>query len=244
MKDKDWVNQSDPTKMLKVVQSRASDRKFLLFACACCRRILDAISDERSRQAIEVAERYADGLATVEELRAAGHAARMASRAGLDAAAAATLLSSCNAFDAAWALVDPRQMWYDAFWGAAYYQPRGSEGSFAYFRGNPSREGQPGLVAQRKIKAEREAQANLLREILGNPSRLPRFDPTWLVANDGVVVRLATAIYTDRTFAHLPILGDALEEAGCLSSEILGHLRAGGKHVRGCWVLDLLLGKE
>jgi hypothetical protein len=55
---------------------------------------------------------------------------------------------------------------------------------------------------------------------------------------------LAQAIYEDRAFDRLPVLADALEDAGCTNSDLLGHLRGPGPHARGCWVLDLLLGKE
>jgi hypothetical protein len=57
------------------------------------------------------------------------------------------------------------------------------------------------------------------------------------------VVKLAAAIYAERAFDRLPVLADALEDAGCTDAEILGHCRAGGEHVRGCWVVDLVLGK-
>jgi hypothetical protein len=58
------------------------------------------------------------------------------------------------------------------------------------------------------------------------------------------VTQLAESIYTDRAFDRLPILADALEEAGCDNADILAHCRQGGEHARGCWVLDLLLGKS
>jgi hypothetical protein len=66
----------------------------------------------------------------------------------------------------------------------------------------------------------------------------------WLNWNDGTVVKLAEGIYNDRAFDRLPVLADALEDAGCTEAEILAHCRSGGEHVRGCWVLDLILGKE
>jgi hypothetical protein len=62
--------------------------------------------------------------------------------------------------------------------------------------------------------------------------------------NESTVTELAQAIYTDRAFDRLPILADALEEAGCTDAAILEHCRGPGPHVRGCWVVDLLLGKE
>jgi hypothetical protein len=68
--------------------------------------------------------------------------------------------------------------------------------------------------------------------------------PAWLAWNGGTVVNLAQAIYEECAFDHLPILADALEEAGCADSSVLDHCRLPGLHVRGCWVVDLLLDKE
>ena len=68
-------------------------------------------------------------------------------------------------------------------------------------------------------------------------------DRAWLTWRDGTVAKLAQTIYDDRRFDLLPILADALQEAGCADSEILQHCHAPGPHVRGCWVVDLLLGK-
>jgi hypothetical protein len=90
---------------------------------------------------------------------------------------------------------------------------------------------------------ERLAQCHLAREVFGNPFRLAALDPAWLAWEGGTVVKLAQAVYDDRAFDCLPVLADALEEAGCTNSDILAHLRGPGPHVRGCWVLDLLLGK-
>ena len=69
-------------------------------------------------------------------------------------------------------------------------------------------------------------------------------DPAWLAWNGGTVRKLAEAIYDERAFDRLPVLADALEEAGCADEGVLRHCRGGGPHVRGCWVIDLILGKE
>jgi hypothetical protein len=91
---------------------------------------------------------------------------------------------------------------------------------------------------------ERRCQADLLRDIFGNPfGRAPSVAPAWLAWDGGTVPKLAAGIYRKRTFDRLPVLADALEEAGCTDAAILGHCRGGGEHVRGCWVIDLLLGK-
>ena len=68
--------------------------------------------------------------------------------------------------------------------------------------------------------------------------------PSWPAWKDGTVSKLAQGIYEDRAFGHLPVLADALEDAGCADADILGHLRGAGPHVRGCWALDLALGKQ
>src|SRR5262249_25241945 len=68
--------------------------------------------------------------------------------------------------------------------------------------------------------------------------------PDWLHWNDGTVARIAQAIYDERAFERLPVLADALEDAGCDNADILSHCRSDGPHVRGCWVVDLLLGKS
>ncbi len=102
------------------------------------------------------------------------------------------------------------------------------------------------------VMAERIAQAALLRCIFGNPfGTTPIIDPAWLTWNDGTVKRLAEAAYENRAIpagtldnARLAVLADALEEAGCGNADILTHLRDPGVHVRGCWVLDLLLRKK
>jgi hypothetical protein len=90
-------------------------------------------------------------------------------------------------------------------------------------------------------KKWKPAQAALFRDIFGNPFKPIAFDPAWRTST---VVEVAKAIYEERAFERMPVLGDALEEAGCSSPEILNHCRAEGVHVRGCFVVDGVLGKE
>ncbi|HWG44662.1 MAG TPA: hypothetical protein VN688_17935 [Gemmataceae bacterium] len=98
------------------------------------------------------------------------------------------------------------------------------------------------------LNGERCRQADLLRDIFGNPFSPVSTNPTWLTPS---VITLAPAAYEERPLpsgeldtARLAVLADALEEAGCHDTDILGHLRSPGPHVRGCWVLDALLGKS
>jgi hypothetical protein len=90
-------------------------------------------------------------------------------------------------------------------------------------------------------RGEQAALATLFREIFGNPFRLVAVDPRWLTST---VLALARGIFADRAFDRMPILADALQDAGCESDDILGHCRGPGPHTRGCWVVDLVLGKE
>jgi hypothetical protein len=87
---------------------------------------------------------------------------------------------------------------------------------------------------------EGDLQVALLQDILGNPFRLAVLDPAWIAWQGGTIPRLAEAIYQERAFDRLPVLADALEEAGCTDREVLEHCRGPGPHVRGCWVLDLV----
>jgi hypothetical protein len=84
----------------------------------------------------------------------------------------------------------------------------------------------------------------LLRDIVGNPFRTVSRDPDWLRWNRGTVPKLAGAIYEDRAWERLPILGDALEDAGCTDAVLLAHCHGPDPHTRGCFMLDLLLGKK
>src|SRR5262249_38205090 len=87
---------------------------------------------------------------------------------------------------------------------------------------------------------ERVAQAELLRDIFGNPFRPLAFDPAW---RTDTTVSLARRMYESREFSAMPILGDALQEAGCEIEDVLNHCRGAASHTRGCWVVDLVLNK-
>jgi hypothetical protein len=88
--------------------------------------------------------------------------------------------------------------------------------------------------------AEYAQKEKLLRDIFGNPFRLVPFSPAW---RTDTAVSLARQMYESRDFSAMPILADALQDAGCEDEQILGHCRGPGPHVRGCWAIDLVLGK-
>ena len=204
--------------MLRHLQYRGDnyDRKLRLFACACCRRIWEEIPDSRSQNAVEMAERYADGFATEEEMNAASHMALDASDQAQamdweNAANAAYSASACgiSAFDVAiYASVDSCDVYEEC-------------GDNRYH--------------------ERIIQAHILRDIVGNPFKPRTFQTQWKTQT---IIQLSQSMYDDRDFTAMSILGDALEEAGCTNEEILRHCRERDLHVRGCWLVDLVLGKE
>lgn len=212
MTEREWLDATEPD----ALRGTASDRKLRLFAVACCRRIWAMLSDARSRQAVEVTERFADGQAGEQELLAAWLAADLAASELDDPDEAAPYHAALAAL---WTAHDQADAAYCAT-HASLYSARAAPGG-----------------------AEGREQARLLDDIRGvlKPSIIR---PSWLTWQGGAVKRLAWAIYDDRSFNRLPVLADALEEAGCNSRELLAHLHSPGPHVRGCWALDLVLGKE
>jgi hypothetical protein len=172
-------------------------------------------------------ERYADGLANEEQLRDAAEAAEAVAddAFAIEAHAAEEAASAvaCSAFCGDLAETASNAARAIACIADSYY------GSPAW---ETAREG------------EAVAQCHLLRDITGNPFRTVSLNPAWLTWNDSTVPKLAQGIYDDRAFDRLPVLADALEEAGCKDADILAHLREPGPHTRGCWPLDLVLGKE
>jgi hypothetical protein len=90
------------------------------------------------------------------------------------------------------------------------------------------------------LAQEQANQANVLRDIFGNPFRPATIFPEWRAST---VHALAQQMYDSRDFSAMPILADALQDAGCDSEDVLNHCRVPGPHVRGCWVVDLVLGK-
>jgi hypothetical protein len=207
-------------------------RKHRLFACACCRALWPRLADPRSREAVEVGERFADGQATETERDGAWGAARVA----------ASKIQDLPAREAAWAAVETCFYGNDTIRAADV-----AGGALVAIRVlldmGPFR---LDIAAQWKecLDTARTGVCGLLRDFFGPlPFRSVAVDPLWLSWRGGTVLRLAEAIYRERPFADLPILADALEEAGCADADLLAHCRGGGDHVRGCWAVDLLLGK-
>lgn len=239
MTEAEWLAGTDPQVMLVFLRGRASERKFRLFASACCRRVWRLLTNRNSRWAVEVAERYADAEAQDEELRlAALGAENVAETLAPTAVTVEEEAQTSAAFAAFYATATGEK--------AADYSASGV--SAAAFHAATAGHAPSAAVAR---SAERAGQAHLLRDLFGNPFRAVVVAPQWLRWHAAAVVRLAQAAYDNRVLpagtldnARLAVLADALEEAGCTDELILGHLRGGGEHYRGCFVVDALLGKD
>jgi hypothetical protein len=267
MTEQEWLACSDQEIMLTSLKHQGSKRKLALFGCACCRRIWHVIADHRKRRAVELVELIDAGPGQPEEWEALCVMLRVAESPAIEGlsqeenkwrqsveALAATDISSREPSDYAdqaallaanvqaaqiydWVVVLARK--------AAHYA--GLAAVMARAGSLPSGESREEEWRDiwRKIDQAREKelrpQADLLRDILGSPFRPVTLNPAWRTSN---VTGLAQSIYDDRAFDRLPILADALEDAGCDNADILNHCRQPGVHVRGCWVVDLVLGKE
>jgi hypothetical protein len=234
MTEAEWLTAADPTPMLGFLEGKVSDRKLRLFACACCRMVWHLLPDERTRGAVEAAERFADGLADAAELEDARLAASARCRFGGGAPYAAAECAETG--DAGWHALAAAAY---AAKAAARRRPKGPPPGWLSHYGLPEN-----LYARSEHSARKAvnlAHAALLRCLLGNPSRAVAPDPGWRTST---VVQIASGIYADQAFDRLPILADALQDAGCDHPDVLAHCRGEGPHARGCWVVDLLLGKE
>ena len=231
MTEAEWLRCTDPGPMLEFLSGRASERKLRLFACACCRRVWHLLTDERSRRAVEIMERDADGAAGNEDLYLAVVGAEsVANRRTTEAVGAAEEAAASAAFAALNATLP------DAARAADYCAANAA--SAVYHAATAA--SAPSAADARA--AERSGQVRLLWEVFGNPFRLPALSLDVLAWNDGTPPRLARAIHDECAFDRMPILADALEDAGCDDADILNHCRGPNVHVRGCWVVDLLLG--
>jgi hypothetical protein len=261
------MKSTDLSAMLEALGGAVSDSKLRLFACACCRRIWDLINTDLHRRAMEYAEWFARGPGRDLEWLGTGNWTRrqlsrpleqieqtegwkeinrelQAEQNDLDEETAAFRYDNCTPQGTAACILHLR---YDM----PYYVPRGvavlRTAPFAYWQHSHSSELSYAEEQQWGVRIEQEmvTYCDLLRDVYGplafRPVNLPQ---DWLRWNGGIIAHLAQAIQEERAYYHMPILADALEDAGCTSAELLDHLRRPGPHVLGCWGLDLVLAKE
>lgn len=206
-------------------QPSCTERKCFLAVCAACRRRWDLFVLKESKAAVVAAEQYVDGLISLADLIDASEVASDASRRGFERGDESPTAWAAGA--AAEIVPDPRDC-------------HGAGGYTSYALHNLLRAAAPEIGTALEL-AESRALADIYRDVMGNPFRPVTFAPEWRTAT---AVALAAAMYESRDFAAMPILADALQDAGCELTEILDHCRGPGPHVRGCWVVDHILGKS
>lgn len=276
MNKAEWLASDDPAAILAVVIGTpgesgrsgmeaeppqppllsVSDRRLRLFAVACCRSVWRLLTDAHSRTAVEVAERYADGLVTMMDLSSAADSAWNARKIDDDAACHASYMAACACWENVQTVCD------HVIGHARLLNPPAVQAALLReVVGNPFRPVAP-----------------LWRLVDTGPPMTWHPHSPWLTHSRGLVVELAKAAYeirrpcgrcggigTYKRIMGLPaacdachgtgsdglldphavaVVADALEDAGCNDLAILDHLRSKGPHCRGCWVLDLMLGKE
>ena len=223
MTESEWLECSDPTPMLEFIRVKVCERKLRLFACICTRRVWNLLYDKHSQKALTLVEMYADADDSESLLdtarRLANQAVHTAYREGRTVAGVELVSMLCR-----------------------------EDISRATSAVELAARCEANLIDQHGLNAIKQKQGLLLREILGNPFRPITINPSWLTPT---VLTLAQSAYDERILpsgeldpARLAVLSDALEEAGCNNADILAHCREPGDHVRGCWVVDLILGKE
>ena len=239
MTEAEWQTCGVPWEMLECLKGKTSERKVQLFACASCRRLTAILKDEKCWHSVEHAEASADdplkaearysGEPSWEDFWTAhGAMCRLPdddSRAHAHAAA--------NFINLA---LFPCRVAHEATMALAH------RARFRHpVKGYPMNQDGGDPVLRQAIEAEERYQTSLLRDIFGNPFRPVTVSPSW---RTGTAVSLARQMYESREFSAMPILADALQDAGCEDEQILSHYRGEGPHVRGCWVVDLVLGKQ
>jgi hypothetical protein len=215
--EKHWLTETRPASLFYATERLPDRRKvrtarrLRLYACGCYRLVWDRIKLESIREAIVKTEEYADGEITHKELTRYRYPQGEPRTGSADDYLRLSIGS----------LITPKVIPAHIAWlvRAAL---------------TPSR------YEQVHKWEECPEQADLVRDVFGNPFRPVAFDPAWRTST---AVAIARGMYEPRDFSAMPILADALQDAGCENADILDHCRGPGPHVRGCWVVDLVLGR-
>ena len=227
MNEAEWMTCADIRSMLVFLEPRGNDRKLQLFATACCRRALSIGADPRHLALLDAAERFAEGLLSIEEFDGFRDAVRELAAGYLEDVPS-----------------NPSH-----FLSLATLHAKG--GGSAEYAARFAARGLAGLVDDNESEAclsafwaETSVQADLLRCVFGDPFRPFQFDPAWLADAGRHAQSMARTMEEVGFYQDLSLLADVLERAGCDDHAVLDHCRSSGPHVLGCWVLDALMGRE
>jgi hypothetical protein len=227
-----WFEATSPAPMLAHLKAKATDRKLLLFATACCRQAWHFVSDPRLPRLLATLEKAADKPLTARGRAGAQDRCFTVADSDLDD------MQQCLGYELWHALKPPGERSTSSIgeWAAAAYgyDARGPEKK-SNRRGTDRK-------FQRGKAAERARQVALVRDLFGDPFSRARLAPAWRTAT---AIAVAQQMYDAREFGAAPILADALQDAGCDHDGLLSHLRdTAAPHHRGCWAVDWVLGKE
>ena len=220
MTEEEWLTSTNQFALLGHAHAQGWERKVRLYSCACCRFANRIHQNDWITKAVERAELYADrklAASTMERWQREANKRWRGSGQGLQ-----PLPPIAGVY---LAVHDACEMTEDGH----YYW------SWKRLSSRPESSGQQTEAAVQALLLP------LLRDIFGNPFRPVTFDPAWRTSD---VMLLAKGIYADKAFDRMPILADALQDAGCDAAELLDHCCGPGPHVRGCWAVDLVLGKS
>ncbi len=253
MNEQEYLTAVEPYSMLTLVtdtfaihKTRTGRRKLRLFGCACVRRIWDVLVLDELRQAVIVSEQYSDRKASDSVLEKAQEAVKAArtlthehlarqdvGEAPFDPEGIGEGVGTPAVQRVTYALLYlliPRNL-------KSHITHAVTELHMAEASHRANDKGYADLDTQRAISV---AHAVILRDIFGNPFHPIDFPKSWRTKT---ITSLAQAIYDNLTFEKMPLLADALEEAGCDNETVLDHCREGATHAKGCWVVDAILNK-
>ena len=217
MTEAEWLACERPRRMIGFLRNDVSDRKLRMFAVAwaCGYVMMSGTNEPSAWRAIEACEQFTDGTISEEEL----------------------ITARGPVYDDSKRLHDAGKGNSPSLRGIALAAVCIASGPTIHYVVSQVVQ----LLGYQVGGVQREDEVSILRDIFGNPFRPVTFSPSWRTST---AVSLASQMYESRDFGAMPILADALQEAGCDSADILDHCRGPGPHVRGCWVVDLVLGKE
>jgi hypothetical protein len=242
--DREWRKESHPWPLWHCVieHDLLSERKKRLLAVAACRRVADALADHRSSRMLEACDAYAEGLIDIEAFLRYDADASAVAREYEQTATAGDVRLAANA--AKWLGVDDYKVGRalefssEVFGFRALVAAGVTESAMTGFDAVQHWQ-HPVFVAGQY--EEESIQADLLRDVIANPFRQISIEPEWRTST---VMALTQRIYAEQDYEILPILADAIEDAGCGNRDVLDHCRDPRLvHVKGCWLVDLILGK-
>jgi hypothetical protein len=215
MTEAEWLACEDASQLIIAMpeHGRVTTRTHALFVVVACRRLQGYYFKKETDFALRTLELYADGTASEEAMEQVfAHVENT------------TYGADCIDLRICEAVADV------LFWSGTFFDSLRALSA-----------GLTGLIPSDVQAQAVLGHADLVREIVGNPFRPSKLQPSTITAD---ALRIATVAYDSHEFGCLPILSDALEEAGCTDTDLLAHLRSPGPHVRGCWALDHILGKS